>query len=79
MSNHNEQEEVKKRCPFNNEWCGNWCPLYVKVRQEIMGRIVDTDMCVFVSSNLMISQINQKTQTSQTPQQGIQIPKFLRG
>jgi len=73
MSNNKKEEQVKKRCPFNNEWCGDWCPRYVTVnRVDNMGRQSHAGMCVDIATNLMISEINMKTM----PPQMKQVPKI---
>ena len=77
--NHNKKEEgeLKKRCPFNNEWCGDWCPRFVTIFRIHMGQRQSTGMCVDVASNIMLSEINQKTMPPQQPVQKIQLPGNL--
>ena len=70
--------EVKKRCPFNNEWCGDWCPRFVTINRIFMGQRQSAGMCVDVASNLMLSEINQKTVAPKSPMGTIEIPG-LRG
>jgi len=71
MSNNDEQ--VKKRCPFCNEWCGDWCARHILVNQaDNMGRRMQAGMCVDIATNLMISEINMKT----APPQMKQMPKL---
>ena len=74
-----EQKEVKKRCPFNNEWCGDWCPRMVTIQRIFMGQRQKSSMCVDVANNIILSEINQKTIPPQQPRQQIQIPNPLRG
>ena len=80
MSNNDhkkEEGELKQRCPFNNEWCGDWCPRFVLVYRMNMGQRQTAGMCVDVASNLMLSEINQKTIPPQVNQPKIQLPGNL--
>ena len=82
MSTDNKQtpEEVKRKCPFNGDWCGDWCPLLVRVNRVINGIQSHATLCVFIANHMMISEINMKTQLP--PQQkmpGIQLPGNIRG
>ena len=73
--------EIKRRCPFNNEWCGDWCPRHVEVFRTHMGQRQTSGMCVDVASNIMLSEINLKTISPQKVPQ-IQLPgglEFGRG
>lgn len=85
MSNNNNKEikgEVRKRCPFNSEWCGDWCPRFVTVFRTYMGQRQTSGMCVDVANNLMLSEINQKTMAPEQKQPKIQLPggiQFGRG
>jgi len=72
------EKEVRQRCPFNNEWCGEWCPRHVMIYQTYMGQRLAKGMCVDVASNIMLSEINQKTIPAQPAMPKIQIPG-LRG
>lgn len=76
MSNDGKDEgELRKRCPFNNEWCGDWCPLLVEItRRNPYGGVIVQKTCVFVASNLMISEINMKTSP---PTQKMKLPSDL--
>jgi len=81
-NNNNKQEQVKKRCPFCNEWCGDWCSRFVIVNRMVNGVQSHAGMCVDIATNIMISEINMKTmppQMKQAPK--IQLPgmQFGRG
>ena len=79
--NDNHKGELKKECPFNGKWCGDWCPRLIPIFRIENGVRSTTKMCVDVASNLMLSEINQKTMPQ--PQQKmpkIQLPgSFGRG
>lgn len=82
MSNGNnepkkQEGQIKQRCPFNNERCGDWCPRYVTIFKVVMGQRRTAGMCVDVANNIMLSEINQKTQPKQQEQK-IQLPN-MRG
>ena len=82
MSNNHNEEDVKKRCPFNNEWCGEWCARFVVVYRGTPGGIREkAGMCVDIASNLMLSDINQKTMPPKVQMPKIQLPgtPFNRG
>ena len=79
MSDNNESE-IKRKCPFNGEECGDWCPRYVEVVRMVGAQRQRAGMCVDVANNLMLSEINQKTVLpQQTPK--VQLPdlQFGRG
>ena len=78
MNNKKQEGEVKKKCPFNNEWCGDWCPLLVTIFREERGVRSTSKVCVFVGTNLMISEINQKTMPPQRPMPKVQLPGGLQ-
>ena len=68
MDNNEKTEgELKKKCPFSGEWCGDWCPLYVGVVRVKNGMQSRANMCVFLSTNMMISELNNNTQQQQQP------------
>ena len=80
MSNNTDKKvegELKKRCPFNDQWCGDWCPRFVTVFRVQMGLKQSSGMCVDVASNLMLSEMNQKTMPPQ-PKVSIQLPNKLQ-
>ena len=72
------EKERWKECPFNGKWCGDWCARYVTIFQIRNGQRVQRGMCVDVANNIMISEINQKTQPPQQKQPQILLPD-LRG
>ena len=72
MSNNHKEGEVRKRCPFNNEWCGDWCARFVVMNRMVNGVQSHAGMCVDIATNLMISEINMKT----VPPQMKQMPKI---
>jgi len=57
----NNEGEIKKKCPFNGEWCGDWCPRFVTVVKLVNGQKLTAGLCVDVANNIMLSEINQKT------------------
>ena len=81
MNNNPKPEgEVKKECPFNGKLCGDWCPLFTQLMQNVNGAISETNVCTFVATNAILSDINMKAgqlQRKQAPQ--IHLPGNLRG
>ena len=56
-----KEGEVTKRCPFNGTWCSkNACALYVEYGQSIGGVARRIGMCVFVGTNVILSEMNIK-------------------
>ncbi len=79
MSNNNGQEETRrKKCPFLGEWCiKDACAIYVEMTQHMGGMQRKMGMCSFSATNMILSELNNKTQL---PQQKIMSPSpLLRG
>jgi len=73
--------EVKRECPFNGKWCGNWCPLFTELTQQAGGMVRKSNMCAFVATNALLSTMNmtlqQQQQEKKTPI--FHLPGNLRG
>jgi len=78
-----EKEERTKKCPFSQAWCEkDACALYVEFGQRVAGMERRVGMCVFVGSNVILSEMNQKlTAMGQPPMpmNRFQIPGIGRG
>ena len=72
--NHEEKGELRKECPFNGKWCGDWCPLLIKIFRVENGVRSTSSVCVFVGTNLMISEMNMKTPPPQQRMPKLQLP-----
>jgi len=81
MNNNPKSDgEVKKKCPFSGEWCGDWCPLYSQLTQRMGGMMKKTNMCAFVATNAILSSMSiqgQQQQKRPTPQ--IHLPGNIGG
>ena len=79
MSNNQKSEgEVKKKCPFSGEWCGDWCPLFSQLTQQAGGMVKQTNMCAFVATNMILSSMSMAAQQQQKPGPQIHLPGNLR-
>ena len=78
MINNNlkPEGELKKKCPFSGEWCGNWCPLFTQLMRQVNGMVSKNNMCAFVATNAILSDMNIKAQP-QKPM--LHLPSNLRG
>ena len=79
MSNNKEPEgELKKKCPFCGEWCGDWCPLFTQLVRQQGGMVQKTNMCTFVATNAILSDLNMKGGQPQKQAPQIHLPGNLR-
>jgi len=82
----NGKDQIKKRCPFNNQWCDDACALIQPMNIRKGVSIVTENMCCFIATNMILSEVNQRlaNQTQQVinkinPLKGLQIPGINRG
>jgi len=79
MSNgEKSEEEQRKKCPFSGEWCGDWCPLYSQLTQQMGGMVKKTNICAFVATNAILSSMSMSSQQQQKPAPQIHLPGNLR-
>ncbi len=75
MGNTDKPEgEVKKKCPFSGEWCGDWCPLFTQLMRQVEGVVSKANMCTFVATNAILSDLNMKAPQGQPQKPNIILP-----
>ena len=72
-----EEGELVKKCPFQGGWCiKDACAIYEQVTQVRGGLLKKFGVCTFVATNMMLSEMNTKTQL---PAPKMAIPPLFRG
>lgn len=81
MSKNGKEQEgrVVKKCPFmGGQWCmGKECALNEEMRRGTAAGVQVTDECSFKATNLLLSEINMKTQSPQAQGAPLSLPNVL--
>lgn len=78
---NNDKQPEEKECPFRQDGrlCGDWCPLFTQLMRNMNGMISKQNMCAFVATNEILSDMNMKVGQPQHPRPQIHLPGNLRG